>query len=122
MDKRSWLASFMGSLFSDVVNHDDGLIDCTIARARRGPPTSTVPGATTMETQGSAMTAVKSEGHHGGDMISAANISNYNVTYGGEAKEESKDSPTSPPTSTLASGASTPRENTDCDTDFERER
>ena len=67
------------------------------------------------------MTAVKSEGHHGGDMISAANTSNYNVTYGGEAKEESKDSPTSPPTSTLASGASTPRENTDCETDSERE-
>ena len=49
------------------------------------------------------MTVVKSKGHHGGDMISAANISNHNVTYSGEAKEKSKDSPTSPPTSTLVS-------------------
>ena len=56
-----------------------------------------------------------------GDIITAANINNCNVTYGGEAKEESKDSPTSPPTSTLASGASTPRENTDFEADSERE-
>ena len=85
MDKRLWLASFMGSLFSDAVNHDNSLIDCTITCAQRGPLTSTVPGAMTMETQGWAMTAVKSEGHHGGDMISMANISNYNVTYSSEA-------------------------------------
>ena len=41
-----------------------------------------------METQGLATTAVKSEGHHGGDIITTANSNNFNVTYVGEVTEQ----------------------------------